>query len=115
MKCSAPGVPPSGARVNGRVSSFMKPRSPSKIGGEHGGSDQVAAAATCHLADRQHRREVVARMRRFERQVSVIVIEIANQKAVDERRPLDATLAAAEKARSLRRLHAQGAASSDGE
>src|SRR5438477_524773 len=32
MKGPAPGVPPSGASVNGPVSNFMKPRSPSKMG-----------------------------------------------------------------------------------
>ena len=67
-----------------------------------------------HVADGQDRGEVVAGMRRLQRQVGVVVIEIADQQAVDERRPIRRCCAAAEQAGPGMALHAQGAAPGDG-
>src|SRR5262249_41375673 len=46
--------------------------------------------------------------------VRVVEVEVADQEAVDERRPLDAAAAAAEQRRARFALHALGAAAGDG-
>src|SRR5262249_28763358 len=62
----------------------------------------------------EHGRQVVAGVSGLERQIGVVVIEIANEQAVDERGPLRTGAAAAEHAGPGLSLHAQGAALGNG-
>ena len=58
--------------------------------GQHRGGDHLLAGCLRRFADGKHRREVVAGMGRLQRQVGVVVVEVADEQAVDERRPLGA-------------------------
>ncbi len=65
------------------------------------GRDQIAALGPGDLAHCEHGGEIVARMGRLERQIGVVVIEVAEEDAVGEGRQVGARLAAsAEEARA---------------
>ena len=64
--------------------------------GEDGGRDEIATARAGGFANRQHGREVVARMGRFLAQVGVVEVQVTNEKSVDERGPFDTRSTAAE-------------------
>src|SRR5262249_34480667 len=82
--------------------------------GQDGGGDEVPAGGAGRLADGQHRGEVVAGVGRLQRQVGVVVVEVADEQAVDEGGPRDAAAAAPEQAGGALAPDAQGAASGAG-
>ena len=50
--------------------------------------DKLSPIRTDTLGDRERSRNIVARMRRFLRQISVVVIEVADATAIRKRRPV---------------------------
>src|SRR5436305_8933842 len=76
---------------------------------ERSRGDEFAPAGTEAFRDREGGRDIVARMRRFLRKVSIIVIEVANAAAVRESGPIGRRLVARpDNCRSLLRRKIRG-------
>jgi len=64
--------------------------------GQHGRGNQLAADCLGHIAHGEDGGQVVAGVCRFQGQVSIVVVKVADEQAVDEGGPLGRTAAAAE-------------------